>query len=221
MGTLWKPVTIVVGLLALLTYLLFLSRSLGINFVAHTTALQTVQLHDTELIRDILLVRSRLLPNTIRWPTRAENCCAPWGLVRRQIGALPARPTKAAFNARINTLASALRHKLTLGEYLKSDQALLRNSHAYFPHPGSRVSMRIEDEKIVAAQINALSGAMLRFMQAPDPSAGQVVVAREPSYCYACTSSGWNASPVSGWHRKPLDPVGILWFPRYASCRVS
>ena len=61
---LWKPLSIVVGLLLLLTYLLIQSRSPDLARRARMQeTLQTLQLHDTELTRDVLLARAGLLPN--------------------------------------------------------------------------------------------------------------------------------------------------------------
>src|SRR5262245_61494152 len=63
MRTVWQPVSIVVSLLLLLTYLLLQSRSpdLALQTRMHE-AIQTLQLHDTELTRDVLLARAGLLP---------------------------------------------------------------------------------------------------------------------------------------------------------------
>ena len=64
MVRLWKPLSIVAGLLLLLTYLLIQSRSPDLARRARMQeALQNLQLHDTELTRDVLLARAGLLPN--------------------------------------------------------------------------------------------------------------------------------------------------------------
>ncbi len=64
MSRLWKPVSIVAGLLLLLTYLFIQSRSPDLaRRTRMQEALQNLQLHDTELTRDLLLARAGLLPN--------------------------------------------------------------------------------------------------------------------------------------------------------------
>src|ERR1044071_6630569 len=64
MMSMWKPLSIVASLLFLLTYLLMQSRSPDLARRARMQgALQTLQLHDTELTRDVLLARAGLLPN--------------------------------------------------------------------------------------------------------------------------------------------------------------
>jgi hypothetical protein len=67
-------------------------------------------------------------------------------------------------------LAAALEQKLILIEYFTSDNALLRNSSAYFTYAGQTLNPRVAADKSVAVAITALSQAMLRFMQAPEPS---------------------------------------------------
>jgi sensor c-di-GMP phosphodiesterase-like protein len=58
MSRVWKPLSVVASLLLLLTYLLVQSRSPDLALRTRLQdALQTLQLHDTELTRDVLLAR--------------------------------------------------------------------------------------------------------------------------------------------------------------------
>ena len=67
MRTLWKPLSIVIGLLLLLTYLLIQSRSPDLALQAcMQEGLQALALHDAELTRDVLLTRAGLLAHMIR-----------------------------------------------------------------------------------------------------------------------------------------------------------
>jgi hypothetical protein len=62
MRRVWQPIAIVAGLLLLLTYLLIQSQSPDLALRARLQeALQSIQLHDTELTRDVLLARAGLL----------------------------------------------------------------------------------------------------------------------------------------------------------------
>ncbi len=64
MRSAWKPVVVVAALLFLLTYLLHESRSPDLALRANIhNALQTFELHDAELTRNVLLARAGLLPN--------------------------------------------------------------------------------------------------------------------------------------------------------------
>jgi hypothetical protein len=59
----WRPLTVVGGLLLLLTYLLLQSRSPDLALRARLhEALHAFELHDAWLTRDILLARAGLLP---------------------------------------------------------------------------------------------------------------------------------------------------------------
>ena len=62
MRRVWLPVSIVTGLLLLLTYLFVQSKSPDLALRARMQeAMQAMQLHDTELTRDVLLARAGLV----------------------------------------------------------------------------------------------------------------------------------------------------------------
>jgi hypothetical protein len=62
--TTWHPMTMVIGLLLLLTYLLFQSRTPEpIHDTHFHAALRDVALYDAQLTRDVLLARAGLLPH--------------------------------------------------------------------------------------------------------------------------------------------------------------
>jgi DAHL domain len=64
MRKVWKPLSIVAGLLLLITYLWIQSRTPDLAVRARVQeGLQALQLHDAELTRDVLLVRAGLLAN--------------------------------------------------------------------------------------------------------------------------------------------------------------
>jgi PAS domain S-box-containing protein len=77
----------------------------------------------------------------------------------------------------IEALTAALHQKLTLIEYFKSDNALLRNSLTYFTYAGQALSTRRDAEHAVTAEITALSHVLLRFMHTPEVSVGKEVEA--------------------------------------------
>ena len=81
----WKPLSIVSGLLLLLTYLLIQSRSPDLARRARMQeALQTLQLHDTELTRDVLLARAGLLPNYDSLPRIGQQSVPDAGSAARR-----------------------------------------------------------------------------------------------------------------------------------------
>jgi PAS domain S-box-containing protein len=170
MGTIWKPLAIFVALLALFTYFLFQARSpdLGLRARMHD-ALQTVQLRDAELTRDVLLARAGLLPSYDPLVETSQRLARALHTLRAESATVS--DAQPELERHTEALADALQAKLKLVEYFKSDNALLRNSLAYFTHAGQTVGTRIEAEKSVATEVTGLSGAMLRFLQTPEGGA--------------------------------------------------
>jgi DAHL domain/Enoyl-CoA hydratase/isomerase len=74
MRRVWQPLAIVASLLLLFTYLLIQSKSPDLALRARMQdALQSIQLHDTELTRDILLARAGLLPHYDALPQTGQH----------------------------------------------------------------------------------------------------------------------------------------------------
>jgi PAS domain S-box-containing protein len=172
MRNVWKPLAIVVSLLLLLTYLLLQSRSpdLAVGARMHE-ALQMLQLHDTELTRDVLLARAGLLPNYDALPRISQQLSQTVATLRTESAAGSGRAAQA-MGAHVEALAAALHQKLTLVEYFTSDNALLRNSLTYITYTGQTLGTHVEAEPAVTAEIAALSHALLRFIHTPERSVG-------------------------------------------------
>jgi PAS domain S-box-containing protein len=170
MVRLWKPLSIVAALLLLLTYLFIQSRSSDLARRARMQeALQNLQLHDTELTRDVLLARAGLLPNYDSLPRIGRQ-------LSQIADALHAESTGAAakeMGEHAEALSAALQQKLTLVEYFKSDNALLQNSLRYFTHTGQSVGKQVKAEQTVAAELAAVSHVLLRFIHTSELGAGK------------------------------------------------
>ena len=112
----------------------------------HARGLQNLQLHDTELTRDVLLARAGLLPNYDSLPRIGQQ-------LSRIADALRAESTTVSGGAakemgkHAEALTAALQQKLTLVEYFKSDNALLQNSLRYFTHTGQNIGKRSKRSK--------------------------------------------------------------------------
>jgi signal transduction histidine kinase len=163
-----RPLAMVAGLLLLLTYLLVESRSPDQRSrVQLQEALQALQLHDAELNRDVLMARAGLLPNYDSLPRIAASLHRDLQILRSESGALTGKGAGKIVED-VAALDTALQLKLSQVEYLKSDNALLRNSLAYFtqimPRLGARNGAFVSD-------VALLSHLMLRFVQAPEASA--------------------------------------------------
>ena len=133
--------------------------------------LQTLSLHDAELTRDVLLARAGLLPNYDSLAGTERKLREALDAVRRDSATVSGAAAREIGPA-VDALARAVQDKLVVVEYFKSDNALLRNSSAYFTHTGQMVSDRLRGgSPAPAAEITALSQAMLRLLQSPDASA--------------------------------------------------
>jgi PAS domain S-box-containing protein len=173
MGRVWKALAIVAGLLLLLTYLLIESRSPELERRARMQeALQSLQLHDTELTRDLLLARAGLLANYDSLPRIGHRLSDTMRVLQGE-SALVSGPGASDMKKQVEVLTAALRQKLARVEYFKSDNALLQNSLRYFTHTGTELGQRVDAERAVAADIAALSHALLRFIHTPETDAGR------------------------------------------------
>ena len=177
MSKVWQPLAIVVGLLLLLTYLLLQSRSpdLALRTRMHE-ALQTLQLHDTELTRDVLLARAGLLPHYDALSRTAQSLSQIVGTLRAESATLSGQAAQT-MGQHVEALAAALHQKLTLVEHFTSDNAVLRNSLMYLTYTGQTLGTRVEVEPAVATDIAALSHVLLRFIQTPELRVGKEVEA--------------------------------------------
>ena len=173
LGRAWKPLLIVSGLLLFLTYLLVQSRSPDLERRARMQeALQSLQLQDTALTRDVLLARAGILANYDSLPRIAAQLSRTANALSADSAMVSGVPA-SEMNKRAGTLMAALQQKLTLVEYFKSDNALLQNSLRYFTHTGQSVGRRSAAERAVGGEIAALSHTMLQFIHTPESGAGK------------------------------------------------
>jgi C4-dicarboxylate-specific signal transduction histidine kinase len=169
MGTVWKPLLVVAGLLLLLTYLLLQSRSPDLALRARMyEALHAFEIYDAELNRDVLLVRAGLLMHYDFLSQAIDGLYGAMGTLQAWSGAVAGAAAPAGIGPQLADLAAAVQQKETLLEYFKADNALLQNSLMYFMHTGHALSAQTTArDEAVAAAIGALSNAMLRFVQSP------------------------------------------------------
>jgi signal transduction histidine kinase len=167
--------TVAAGLLVL-TYLLIESRGPDQMRLARVHgALQAIQLHDAELNRDVLLVRSGLLAHYDSLTSIGRKLADDLNVLRSEGATLDRRATGPIADE-IAALDTALSQKLTLIEYLKSDNAVLRNSIAYFTE-SMRARGEIGREGRPAVEAAALSHAVMHFIGAPEPDVNKQAAA--------------------------------------------
>lgn len=167
MRALWKPLVIVAVLLLLLVFLLSQSRSPDLALRSHLQeGLQTLELRDAELTRDVLLARSGLLPNYDALADDRHRLLESMDTLQRESGA-GSEAAASLLKPYVATLTASLQDKLVNVEHFKSDDALLRNSVAYLTYAASIA----DTDQAVAGDIGKLSSAFLRFVQRPSSEA--------------------------------------------------
>src|SRR5262249_21075245 len=175
--------TVASGLL-ILTFLLVESRGPDqARQMRIQSALQAMQLHDAELNRDVLLARAGVLHHYDSLSFISRKLTADLDILRIEATQLGQEKPGTA-SAEVAALADVVTSKLTLIEYLKSDNAVLRNSIAYVGE-----SMRARGDRrrrrfaASAAEMEAaaLSHVVVRFVSSPraeDLKDAEAVIAR-------------------------------------------
>jgi PAS domain S-box-containing protein len=172
--TTWHPLTMVTGLLLLLTYLLFQSRTpVPARDTHFQAALQNIALYDVQLTRDVLLARAGLLPHadslvhTSRTLRLALATLQPGGV--ESVGDLA-----MGLHQQVDLLTAAVEQKLRLVEYFTADNALLQNSLLYVLHAEQMLPMQTSavGQTPVGAEVGRMSHALLRLLQSPQSVAG-------------------------------------------------
>src|SRR6185312_613434 len=150
-----KPIAIVATLLLVLTYLLIESQSLDQGpRVRMQQSLQAIQLHDAELNRDVLMARAGLLANYDPLVQTERKLSLDLQSLKGESAVIARR--SPGILIKVGVLATTLSQKLASVEYLKSDNALLRNSLAYFAQTLGTVRQH-GDTQQSAMEIAALS----------------------------------------------------------------
>ena len=145
-------------------------------------------LHSAALQRDVLQARGGLLGSYdpfVRSMAKLRTATADLPTARE----VASGEARADIDRKIAEVAAAVRDQEALVEAFKSDNALLRNSLAYFIHMSGRLATAAG--RLPAAEVGALTMAMLRFVDEPRPDAGAEVtaaldrLARLPGRCGA------------------------------------
>jgi hypothetical protein len=170
----WHPLTIVTGLLLLLTYLLFQSRTpVPARDTHFHAALQDIALYDVQLTRDVLLARAGLLPHvdSLVQTSRALR----HALATLHLGSVePSGDLAIGLCQQVDLLTTVLEEKRRLVEYFTADNALLQNSLLYVLHAEQMLPMQTPavGQTPVSTEVGRLSHALLRLLQSPQSAAG-------------------------------------------------
>jgi PAS domain S-box-containing protein len=177
--TTWHPLILVIGLLLLLTYLLFQSQTL---VPTHNTrfhkAMQDIALYDVQLTRDVLLARAGLLPHADSLVQTSRALLH--ALATLQPGsAEPSGDMAMVLRQQVDVLTTIVEQKLRLVEYFTADNALFQHSLLYVLHAGHVLPMQTPavGQTTVGREVGMLSHALLRLLQSPQSAVGVELLA--------------------------------------------
>ncbi len=174
-----RRLTIVFGLLVLLTYFWFQSKSLDPALLERMyRPLNAFELHDAELNRDVLLARAGLLNHYDTLASIGAELADAVKTLQQQSATVPAEAGKH-LDQSLTALTTALRQKTAQLEYFKSDNALLHNSLAYVIYISHRLHRRAAEagHSALVAELGTLTNALLRFMETPEDAVGDEIKA--------------------------------------------
>jgi len=161
-----KPLIIVAVLIFLFTFLLLRSRiPEHVPRTRMQEVLQSIQLRDAELNRDVLMARADLLPNYDSFAETAGTLSNDLETLQNESADLT-RDSSGTVKNKVDALTTAFNEKLAAIEHLKLNNALLRNSMSYFGE--TRHMLQVAPvPKHAAIAAASLSDVILRFVHSP------------------------------------------------------
>jgi PAS domain S-box-containing protein len=163
----WQPRLIVAGLLLALTYLWIQSASPELERRNRLqTTLRIIELRDAELMRDILLARAGLLANYDALTKAGQELLRLSQSLQTELQPANADAEKL-MGSLADQLTATVQDSLVQIEYLKSDNALLRNSVMSFDEIGK--TLRAAAKPGDTAKLGNLWRLMFSFMDSPRP----------------------------------------------------
>ncbi|OAI00411.1 hypothetical protein A1353_01575 [Methylomonas methanica] len=163
----WQPRLIVAGLLLALTYLWLQSASPELERRSRLqSTLRIIELRDAELMRDILLARAGLLANYDSLTKAGQELLRLSQSLQTELQPANADPEKL-MGKLAGQLTATVQDSLVQIEYLKSDNALLRNSVMSFDEIGKTLRNAVKPTD--TAKLGNLWRLMFSFMDSPQP----------------------------------------------------
>ena len=163
------------GLVAVLTWLLVQGTGPDRPGRERTDALQAIVFHNAALQRDVLQARAGLLRHYDPI-VRSMNGLLEATAALEHAGDVAGGDVQLDVDRRIRALAATVRDQEAAVEAFKSENALLRNSLAYFNRLGARLAAGEDSRQAgIADEAGTLAAAMLRFANAPLPDSARQV----------------------------------------------
>ncbi|NJA06135.1 PAS domain S-box protein [Methylococcaceae bacterium WWC4] len=162
-GFSWKPRLIVAALVSAITYLWIQSANPELERRDRLQAtLRIIELRDAELMRDILLTRAGLLTNYDALTRTGQALLSLSRSLRDELAA-SANPAPRRMSDLAGGLSATIQDRLTRIEYLKSDNALLRNSVMSFNEIGR--NLQVSAKPADSARLANLWRLMAGFLE--------------------------------------------------------
>ena len=164
----WQPKLIVASLLLALTYLWLQSANPELERRNRLqTTLRIIELHDAELMRDILMARAGLLSNYDALTKAGQELLRLSQSLRTDLEPVGGEAEKR-LGALADKLSATIQERLAMIEYFKSDNALLRNSLMSFNEMGKSLGTKAKPN--YTPPLENLWRMMLAFLETPEPT---------------------------------------------------
>jgi PAS domain S-box-containing protein len=173
----WKHAIFLGSLLLLLTYLFNESRDPDrVSRLRTHEALRTLELHDTELSRDVLMARSGQLPSYDALMQDRQHLLEDLTNLS-QTSAQGSSAALAVMNPHLGALEAAVKAKLASVEHFKSDNALTRASLMYLTYSVATLDEDAKEQRLGLIESAHLQLSLLRFVETLDSDAAQKIKA--------------------------------------------
>lgn len=168
------PLTLVSGLLLLLTYLLFESRlPTPVGDTVFQAALQEITLHEVRLTRDVLLVRAGLLPH-VDALAQSSRALRQALTTLRPGSATPVDDLAMILRPEVDLLSAVVDDKLRLVDYFTADNAIVQHALRYVIYAGHALPMQTVtgEQTALGREVGKLSHALLQLLHSPQAPVG-------------------------------------------------
>jgi len=173
----WTHAVVLLCLLGLLTYLFNESKDAGRQSRRHLQeGLRTLQIHDAQLSRDVLMARAGRLANYDPLMQDRQRLLEDLeALAQAGMRGLPEAAGEVVADRL--SLDRAVREQLADVEHFKSENALTRNSLLYLTRAAAVLDADTEMRKLGALPSAHVQQALLRFVETLDTDAGAQIKA--------------------------------------------
>jgi PAS domain S-box-containing protein len=171
----WKHPVILTLLMVVLTVLFLQSRDVDrANRLDILEQIQQFKLHDAEMSRDVVMVKSGLLSNYDQLMLDRQHMQGDMETIN-SLSKNASAGASAVMAAHLAQLQNALQEKLAQVEHFKSDNALIRNSLMYLTYSVAILETDAQLHQVKREESSHLQTLLLRFVETLDSHAGKEI----------------------------------------------